>query len=128
MWDEENHHLFTASASATTDELIAHLAEFHLTITLPKGLPTLQAMHKKNWMHVDKVFMLEDLAELLICCNTAPGLRGPCTDHIPIHTVINTRIPPTMLKPYYNYRMVDWKAYQEELAQQLTLIPELAML
>ena len=39
MWDEErNHHLFTASVSATADELIAYLAEFHLTMTLPKKL------------------------------------------------------------------------------------------
>ena len=101
MWDKErNHHLFTASASSTTDELIAHLAEFHLTVTLPTGLPTLQAMCTKNWMHVDNVFMSEDLAELQICCNTAPGLRGPGTDHIPIHTIIDTGIPRTTLEPY----------------------------
>ena len=100
-----------ASASAPADKQIAHLAEFHLTMSLPKGLPTLQAMHTKNWTCVDNVFMSEDLAELLICCDTALGLRGPCTDHIPIHTVINTGILPTMLKPYHNYRTVDWKAY-----------------
>ena len=33
-----------------------------------------------------------------------------------------------MLEPYCNYRTVDWKAYQEELAQKLMLIPEPAML
>ena len=107
----ENHHLFTASASAATDELIVYLAEFHLTMTLLKGLPMLQAMRTKNWMRMDNVFMSEDLAELMICCDTAPGLRGPCTDHVPIHTIIDTRIPPVMLKPYRNYRMVDWEAY-----------------
>ena len=96
---------------SAADELIAYLAEFHLMMTLPKGLPTLQAMCTKNWTRVDNVFMSEDLAELMICCDTAPGLRGPCTDHVPIHTIIDTRIPPVMLKPYRNYRMVDWEAY-----------------
>ena len=72
MWDKErNHHLFMVSASATADELIAHLAEFHLAMTLLKGLPTLQAMRTKNWMHVDNVFMSEDLAEL------ATNILGP---------------------------------------------------
>ena len=129
MWDKEiNHHLFMASASAAADKLIMHLAEFHLTMTLQKGLPMLQAMHTKNWTCVDNIFMLEDLAELMICCDTTPGLRGPCMDHIPIHAIIDTGIPPIMLEPYCNYRTVDWKAYREELAQQLTLIPEPAVL
>ena len=129
MWDEErNHHLFTASATVTANELISHLAEFHLTMTLPKGLPTLQAMRTKNWTRVDNVFMTEDLAELLICCDTAPSLRGPGTDHIPIHTVIDTGIPSTTLEPYRNYRTVDWKVFREELAVQLTQIPEPTML
>ena len=129
MWDEErNHHLFTVSAMAAANKLISHLAEFHLTMMLPKGLPTLQAMRTKNWMRVDNVFMTEDLAELLICCDTAPSLQGPGTDHIPIHTVIDTGIPSTALKPYQNYQTVDWKAFREELTVQLTQIPELTVL
>ena len=71
LWDEErNHHLFMASALSTTDKLIMHLVEFHLTMALPKGLPTLQSMSTKNWTHVDNVFMSEELAELLVFCNT----------------------------------------------------------
>ena len=101
MWDEERyHHLFMAGATAAANELISHLAEFHLTMMLPKGLPTLQAMRTKNWTCVDNVFMTEDLAELLICCNTAPSLQGPGMNHIPIHTVIDTGIPSAALEPY----------------------------
>ena len=129
MWDKEkNHNLFTVSASSATDVLISYLVEFHLTMTLPKGLPTLKAMHMKKWTRINNVFMLEGLAELLTCCDTAPGLRGPGMDHIPIHTIINTGIPPTTLEPYRNYKMVDWKAFREELAQQLVQIPEPAVL
>ena len=112
MWDEErNHHLFMVSASSTADVLISHLVEFHLSMALPKGLPTLEAMCTKNWMHVDNVFMSEGLMELLICCDTTPGLRGPGTDHVPIHTITNTGIPPTTLELYQNYKTVDWKTF-----------------
>ena len=125
LWDKErNHHLFTVSALSTADELIAHLAKFHLTMVLPKGLPTLQSMSTKNWTCMDNVFMSEELMELLICCHTAPGLRGPGMDHVPIHTVVNTGILSVAVKPYRNYRTVDWKDIREELAQQLTQIPK----
>ena len=116
------------SATSAANKLISHLAEFHLTMALPKGLPTLQAMRTKNWTHVNNVFMTEDLAELLICCDMAPSLRGPGTDHIPIHTVIDTGIPSATLEPYQNYQTVDWKVFREELAIQLTQILELTML
>ena len=116
MWDEErNHHLFTASASSAANELISHLAEFHLVMTLLKGLPMLKAMCTKNWTGVDNVFMSEGLAELMICCDTAPSLRGPGTDHVPIHTIIDMVIPPIAFEPYQNYKAVDWKAFQEDL-------------
>ena len=85
-------------------------------------------MSTKNWMRVDNVFMSEDLTELLVCCDTAPGLRGPGMDHVPIHTIIDTGILPTAFEPYRNFRTADWKALWEELAQQLTRIPEPSML
>ena len=51
MWDEErNHHLFMASAMLAANKLISYIAEFGMVMTLPKGLPTLQAMNTKNWM------------------------------------------------------------------------------
>ena len=114
MWDEErNHHLFTVSAMLTANELISYIAEFGLVMTLPKGIPTLQAMATKNWTHVDNIFMSEDLAELLIHCDTTPNLRGPGTDHVPVHTIIDTGVPQIVPEPYRDYRVVDWKAFQD---------------
>ena len=90
MWDEErNHHLFTASASLAANELISYVAEFNLVMALPQGLPTLQAMNTKNWTHIDNIFMLEELMESLVRCDTAPDARGPGTNHVPIHTIID---------------------------------------
>ena len=73
MWDEErNHHLFMASATTEAELLISLLAEFNMTMALPRGIPTLQAMNTKNWTRVDNVFTTENLAESLICCDTDP--------------------------------------------------------
>ena len=44
------------------------------------------------------------------------------------NSCIDTGIPPTTFEPYWNFRTADWKAFWEELAQQLTQIPELSML
>ena len=79
-------------------------------MTLLKGIPTLQAMATKNWTCVDNVFMSEDLTGLLIRCDTAPNLRGPGTNHMPVHTIIDTGVPQIVPEPYRDYRVVDWKA------------------
>ena len=99
------------------NELISYIAEFGLVMALPKGLPTLQAMNTKNWTCVDNVFMSEELTGLLISCNTAPNLRSPGTDHVPILTVVDTGIPRVAPKPYRDYRTADWKAFRQDLAQ-----------
>ena len=99
------------------NELISYIAEFGLVMALLKGLPTLQAMNMKNWTHVDNIFMSEELTGLLISCSTAPNLRGPGTDHMPILTVINTRIPLVVPEPYRDYCTADWKAFRQDLAQ-----------
>ena len=67
--------------------------------------------------------MSEELAETLICCDTAPELRGPGTDHVPIHTIIDTEIATVTPEPYRDFRTVDWKAFREHLAQQLMQLP-----
>ena len=124
MWDEErNHLLFMASAMLAANELISYIAEFGLVMTLPKGIPTLQAMATKNWTRVDNVFMSEDLAGLLICCDTTPNLRSPGTDHVPVHTIIDTGVPQIVPEPYRAYRVVDWKAFRKNLSWQLESIP-----
>ena len=107
-----------------TNELISYIAEFGLVMALLKGLPTLQAMNMKNWTCVDNVFMPEELTGLLISCDTAPNLRGPGTDHVPILTVVDTGRPRVAPGPYRDYRTADWKAFRQDLAQRLVHMPE----
>ena len=126
MWDKErNHHLFTVSALLAANELILYIVGFGLVMTLPKGTPTLQAMATNNWTCIDNVFMSEDLVGLLVHCDTAPNLHGPGTNHMPpVHTIINTGIPQIMPEPYRDYWTVAWKAFREDLSQQLASIPK----
>ena len=103
MWDKErNHHLFTATATSVANDLISLLADSDMVMTLPRGMPMLQAMNTKNWMCVDNTFATENIAEAVICCNTAPRLtlRGPNMDHIPIHIIIDTGISSTAATPF----------------------------
>src|SRR6266481_4376798 len=125
MWDEErNHHLFMASATAEAQILISLLADCDMVMALPRGIPTLQAMNTKNWTRVDNVFVTEDLASLLVCCDTDPRQRGPGTDHVPIHTIIDTGAPLREADSLRNFRTVDWDEFREEMANQLELLPD----
>ena len=54
------------SALLAANELILYIVEFGLVMTLPKGMPTLQAMATNNWTCIDNVFMSEDLVGLLV--------------------------------------------------------------
>ena len=50
MWEEErNHHLLVAGALREAKKLLTLIADFRMEMTLPKGLPTLEAMSTKNW-------------------------------------------------------------------------------
>jgi Endonuclease-reverse transcriptase len=126
MWDEErNHHLFTAAANRAAEELISLLADYNMVMTLPKRVPTLQSMATKNWTRVDNIFCTDNAAEAVITCDTNPSLRGPGTDHVPVLTVLDmeTRLSPPA--PFRNFRMVDWKQFREQLAENLEAVPGL---
>ena len=57
MWDKEcNSHLFTTNNLNAAQILIDLLAEFSMTMSLPKDIPTLWATHTKNLTKPDNVF------------------------------------------------------------------------
>ena len=129
MWDEErNHHLFTASATTEAELLISLLAEFNMTMALPRGIPTLQAMSTKNWTWVDNVFTTENLAESLICCDTDPCRHGPGTDHVPILTITDLEVQQRTAGSFRDFRSTNWENFHEELVQQLEDIPDPGMI
>lgn len=120
MWDKEcNNHLFMASATREAEDLISLLADYSMTISLPRKLPTLQSMVTGNWTRVDNVFCTDNLLELITSCDTRRQLCGPGTDHVPILTTIDIQAAHRPMVPYRNFRMTDWEEFRERLTANL---------
>lgn len=125
LWDElRNRQLFTKAAIKSARILINLVADFDMTMALPKGIPTLQHMVTKNWTRPDNIFTSYNLQNHIIKCETMPGQRGPGTDHVPIQTTLD--ITPTRKTPTdsYNIRMMDWKEVRKDLTERIQDIPE----
>ena len=71
LWDEEcNSHLFTANNLDATQILLDLLADYNMTMTLPKDTPTLCATWTKNLTPPDNVFCSNQLYDLIMHCMT----------------------------------------------------------
>ena len=93
LWDEDrNTQLFTNQYLDAAQPLIDLIADYGMIMTLPKGLPTLQASRSKNWTRPDNVFCTDHTEASFISCTTNPALRGPCTDHVPILSILELEV------------------------------------
>ncbi|KAG2052021.1 hypothetical protein BDR06DRAFT_888815, partial [Suillus hirtellus] len=90
---------------------------------LPKDKPTLQSTSSGNWTRPDNVFCSDNTLESFIICDTAPRLRAPKTDHVPILITLDLEIPQATVTISHNYRETDWKAFSELLKERLASIP-----
>jgi len=125
LWDEErNGHLFTAKALEDARQLVGLVADYDMVMPLPQGIPTLQSMVTGNWTRPDNVFCSAATSDHIISCDTSPRQRGPGTDHVPIQTVIDIPMERKELPLSYNFRMVDWEVFNEELLARIGDIPE----
>ena len=124
MWDEErNHHLFTAWAIEESEQLITLAADCDMYMVLPKDMPTLVSMSTKNWTQPDNVFCSTGLADSVVCCMTDPGLRGPGTDNVLILMALEFPVEQVISMLGYNFREVNWEAFQVELRRRLADVP-----
>ncbi|GBE85285.1 RNA-directed DNA polymerase from mobile element jockey [Sparassis crispa] len=120
MWDEErNHHLFTREALSQSQPLLDNITAFDLTMLLPQGTPTLEAALTKNYTQPDNVFASPDITNKLLSCDTAPALRPPYTDHIPIALTLDIAIHPAHEALRCNFRDVDWNIFRTCLKRNL---------
>lgn len=99
------------------------MADYGLSQALPKDKPTLQSCSTKNWTRPDNVCCTDHTLNSFIVCDTAPRLRAPKTDHVPILSILEMEIPHTTTTVTNNYREVDWEKFNESLATHLQLIP-----
>ncbi|KAJ3492820.1 hypothetical protein NLJ89_g11157 [Agrocybe chaxingu] len=125
LWDrDEDEHLFTAQATREAEVLISMLADNDMKMALPKGIPTLQHMVTGRYSRPDNVWCTPGLYEQIIQCDVDSYLRPPCTDHLPIVTIIDVPQERVETTPSYNFRMADWDAFRKELTQRLGEAPE----
>ncbi|THU77757.1 hypothetical protein K435DRAFT_701710, partial [Dendrothele bispora CBS 962.96] len=106
------------------DRLLDLLAKHDLEMTLPAGIPTLEALSTGNFTRVDNVFCTSTMAERTIRCDTDPGLRPTKTDHFPIVTTLDIRAPLVSSEERLNWKTVKWKELCERLEEDLRLIGE----
>jgi hypothetical protein len=94
---------------------------------LPCGIPTLQASSTGNWTCPDNVFGTEHLLDAVVSCDTAPDLRGPKTDHLPILLTLDLVVPQTTPELRRNWREVDWDAFKTHLQNTITIKPAIPL-
>ena len=124
MWDEEhNSHLFTTNNLDATQILIDLLADFSMTMALPKDIPTLRATHTKNLTWPDNVFCSSVILGIITQCMTLPDLQPPCTDHFPIVTTLDASMEKSPDTPKLNWQMVNWDRFRKHLTTLLNKLP-----
>ncbi|QRV96409.1 Reverse transcriptase (RNA-dependent DNA polymerase) [Ceratobasidium sp. AG-Ba] len=120
-WDEDrNSHLFTRANLDLAQELLDLVSDGDLDMVLPKDIPTLEANNSGNYTRPDNVFASFALTEKLVSCDTEPGNRVDCTDHLPIKTVfdISPTLAPTIEK--WNFKQMNTEKYKKELKKTLS--------
>jgi len=113
LWEEaHNAHLCTPpEAQETAQRIIKLLADQDMRMALPRDRPTLQSSSSSNWTRPDNVFCTTHTLDAVTICDTAPRRCPPCTDHVPILCTLDLVIPHTLNITTYNYREVDWEAF-----------------
>jgi len=99
------------------------VAEYGMCQALPKDKPTLQSTNTGNWTCPDNVFCTDHTLDSFIICDTAPRLRAPKTDHVPILSTLDLDIPRATVTTSYNYRDVDWEKFSTHIEERLQRIP-----
>jgi len=114
MWDEEhNNHLFTVAAMTRAELLISLVADFRMSMVLPPGTPMLQLLATGNWTRVDNVFVSEGLVDRIVICDTDPQQRGPCTDHMPVLTMVELKVLEREEEAQGNFGETEWDDFRE---------------
>ncbi|KAF8069991.1 hypothetical protein FPV67DRAFT_1578938, partial [Lyophyllum atratum] len=90
-------------------------------MALPKDIPTLRARNSKNWTRPDNVWSSSNLSSHIMRCDTMPRHQGPCTDHVPIATIMDIPTKRTKEEPKRNFRDPDipWSKFRADLTDRM---------
>ena len=92
-------------------------------MALPPNIPTLRAHSTGNWTRPDNVWCTSHTSDLIVKCDTDPGLQGPNTDHLPILTTLNIPLTRNVPRPSRNFRATEWTDFVDHLTTDLNNSP-----
>ena len=122
-WWESEDNVHLTSAEQMIRPLLDLTARFDLRMALPPNLPTLQAFSTGNWTRPDNVWCSNHTVEHFVRCETDPGMRGPNTDHLPIQSVLDMRLPRNAPRSTRNFRVTEWDKFRGHLVTMLANAP-----
>ena len=104
---------------SNTTLLIDLLSHHNMDCQLPAAMLTYQSDIHYTWSTIDLVFCSPEVLPLLTSCDSSPTAHLPSTDHLPIHTVVNTSVSCCSWTPKPNFCNTYWAKFQGTLIGQL---------
>ena len=112
-----NAHL--TSPDRLLNPLLDAVVNMRLEMTLPKGIPTLEARHGGRWTRPDNVWRNADSSSTVLSCEVHAELRPSNTDHLPIVTTLDLNYYPSQDTTRFNFRLVDWEVFRKTVQTRI---------
>src|ERR1700743_1377678 len=122
-WWEDPHNAHLTSSENAVKPLLDLIYCLDLRMALPPIIPTLHAHSTGNWTRPDNVWCSIHTTELIVKCDTDPGLRGPRTDHLPILTTLDISLVRNAPRSSRNFRATNWDEFVKHLTNRLDSHP-----
>ena len=122
-WWEDPHNAHLTFSEPAVKPLLDLIYSLDLRMALPPFIPTLCAHSTGNWTRPDNVWCSSHTTELIIKCNTNPGLQGPRTDHLPILSVLDISLARNAPRTSRNFRATNWDDFTNHLTNRLDNFP-----
>ena len=119
MWAGAEHPQRCAGNGAAA--LIQAVLQFGLSLRSPCGIPTFRSDAHGTWSTLDLVLSTDDMEGLFLKCQVDHADALPGADHLPIHSVIDSRLQRRERTRGRNFREVDWADFTRSLRGQMQL-------
>jgi len=124
LWDNETQtRLFTPRAINDANYLIEYIVGWEMELALSKEEgPTLQHKATKSFSHPDLVLCTNNSRSLFVTCEIKECKQPIHTDHFPIVFTLElpTKTEPVCDETSFNFRAVNWKAFNDKLEMLLS--------
>ena len=90
LWTDTGH--YERCRGSNTELLLQLIADHSMVLALPAGIPTYESDAHRTWSMLDLVFCTTTILSCIHSCDISHNDRLPMSDHLPVHTTINTSI------------------------------------